>query len=181
MFHDPNLDPAKLCPWCDELLPSAPSPHLQHLISIARARSSKDARPTNPLGLRAAPAVFVNVCQRHRFESHQIPLAQQRGWPTEIEWGELAGRVRRLRYYLQRIVNDVDEDFLPGHERHRDDDEDDENLALDAEDDENILETRPRKGSAFWREVVRSVKKKGARKAAGMRAQMTSFTKTQPG
>lgn len=86
-----------------------------------------------------------------------------------------------MRYYLQRIVDDVDEDFLPGHERQRHDDEADENLALDAEDDEDLLETRPRKGSAFWREVVRSVKKKGARKAAGMRAQMTSFAKTQPG
>ena len=83
VFNDPNLDPARLCPWCDELLPLTPSPHLERLISIARARSSKDSRPTNPLGLYAAPTVFINVCQRHRFESHQVPLAQKREYLVE--------------------------------------------------------------------------------------------------
>ena len=122
--------------------------------------------------------MFVNVCQRHNFESHQIPLAQQRGWPTRIEWDRLAGRVRRLKHHLRRIVDDVDEEFLPGRERRVDDDED---LDAGVEDDEDLLSSRPRKGSTFWREVVRRVKKKGARKAAGVRQQMDSFSKTQPG
>ncbi|GJE91289.1 hypothetical protein PsYK624_074380 [Phanerochaete sordida] len=180
LFNDPDLDPARLCPWCDEMLPPEPSPHLKHLMTAARRRSSSDSRPTNPLGLRAQPTVFVNVCQRHRFESHQIPLAQRRGWPTRIDWAKLAMRVRQLKHHLQRIVDDVDEEFIPGNERSADDSETDD-LDADAVDDKNLLTSRPRKGSAFWKEVVKSVRKKGARKAAGVRGQMTSFTKTQPG
>ncbi|EKM49051.1 uncharacterized protein PHACADRAFT_214526 [Phanerochaete carnosa HHB-10118-sp] len=180
-WDDPDFDPARLCSWCDELLPPEPSPHLQHLMSIARARSHSDSRPTNPLGLRAEPTVFVNVCQRHRFESHQIPLAKKRGWPTYVEWSKLAERVRRLEEHFRRIVDDMDEEFLPGQERSTDGNDGAEDLSADAKDDEDLLMSRPRKGSAFWREVVRSVKKRGARKAAGVRSQMTSFAKTQPG
>lgn len=179
---DPDLDPTRLCPWCDELLPPAPSPHLQRLIDTARTRSVKDPRPTNPLGLHADAAVLVNVCHRHRFEHKQIPLAHQRGWPTQIEWAKLGSRVRRHELHLQLLVDDVDEEFLPGNERQKD--EDDSNVGGEdygGGDDESLLPTRPRKGSAFWLEVVRSVKKKGAQKAAGVRGQMSNFNKTQPG
>ncbi|KAJ3555497.1 hypothetical protein NM688_g2547 [Phlebia brevispora] len=176
LFLNPDIDPATLCPWCDERLPPSPSPHLKSLIAAARKHSSSDGRPTNPLGMYAAPAVFVSVCQRHRFESVQIPLAKKRGWPTHIDWTGLGGRVRRLRNKLQRIVDDVDEDCL---QRQAEDDE--EGDEKDAADDLELLETCPRKGSAFWKEVIKAFRKKGGRQASSVRGQMTSFSKTQPG
>ena len=72
-------------------------------------------------------------------------------------------------------MDDVDEDFLPGRERLHEDE------AINVEEDQELLKDRPRKGSTFWKDVVRSVRQKGARKAAGVRGQMTTFAKTQPG
>ena len=176
---DPDVDPSTLCPWFDEPLPPAPSPLLQRLIVAARGKSYDDPRLSNPHGLHAPATVFVNVCHRHQFEKHHFPLAQQRGWPTEIEWDRLSNRIVKLRSRLQAIVDDVDEDFEPGRERPQDDT--DEDKGEDAKDDEFLLDFRPRKGSLFWIEVVRSVRKRGSKNAAGVYAQMSNFSKTQPG
>ncbi|KAH9924827.1 RTC4-like domain-containing protein [Amylocystis lapponica] len=170
LFLDPNVDPATLCPWCDERLPPVPTPHLTSLMDHARRVSTPDARPTNPLGLRAPLGAFVGVCQRHRFESHQVPHAQQMGWPVEIDWERVGPRVEALRDQLEEIVRDVDEEFLPGAHR-RDEDEEDEDRYAGC----------PRKGSIFWRDVVKSVRKTGSRQTAGVRGQFASFSKTQPG
>ncbi|OBZ73608.1 hypothetical protein A0H81_05976 [Grifola frondosa] len=156
LFLDPNIDPATLCPWCDEQLPPAPTPHLSALIAAARRRSSPDDRPTNPLGLRAPLGVFVGVCQRHRFENYQVPRAQRRGWPTQIAWEDVGARVEALQAQFEAIIEDVDEEFLPGA-TWKDDDE----------EDEADFEGRPRKGSVFWRDATRSVKKTGSRQTAG--------------
>ncbi|CAL1715163.1 unnamed protein product [Somion occarium] len=178
-FMDPNMDHSTLCPWCDEPLPPVPSPHLKSLIRAARQRSFRDARPTNPLGLRAPLPVFVAVCQRHTFERVQIPLAQQRGWPMSIQWEDVGHRVRQLAGTLRKIVDDVDEDWLPGHVTGPSEGEDNED---DAElEDEELQGERPRKGSLFWRDVIRNVKTKGSRQAAGVRNQFSNFSKTQPG
>ncbi|KAI0685902.1 RTC4-like domain-containing protein [Cytidiella melzeri] len=179
MFLDPNVDPSTLCPWCDEPLPPAPSPYLQNLIASARARSYKDPRVSNPQGLHAPATVFVNVCHRHEFEGHHFPLAQDKGWPVEIEWDGLAARVLRLQSKLQAIVDDVDEDFEPGKERFDGGANDQEQG--DAEDDGLLLDYRPRKGSLFWIDITRSVKRHGSSNAAGVRAQMANFSKSQPG
>ncbi|KAI0955259.1 hypothetical protein AcW1_006890 [Taiwanofungus camphoratus] len=170
LFIDPDVDPASLCPWCDERLPPVPTPYLSTLIVAARASSSPDVRPTNPLGLRAPLGKFVGVCQRHRFESHQVPRAQRKGWPMQIAWNHVSERVGALRPRLQAIVDDVDEDFLSGAPREDRDDE-----------DEAQWGGRPRKGSVFWWDVIKSVKKSGSRQAAGVRGQFASFEKTQPG
>ena len=166
-----EVDPHTLCPWCDERLPATPSPHLQSLIETARDNSVPNPRPANPLGLRAPVGMFVSVCQRHRFESHQVPKAQARGWPTTIDWERVPLRVRALRARWQAIVDDVDEDFVPGVQRRngsRDDCFED-------------WEDRPRKRSVFWQDVVRSVRKDGSRKTAGVAGQLANFSKTQPG
>ncbi|RPD59515.1 hypothetical protein L227DRAFT_503710 [Lentinus tigrinus ALCF2SS1-6] len=113
VFLDPSVDPKTLCPWCDERLPDEPTPHLHALISATKRVSRPEDQLTNPLGLRAPPAAFVGVCQRHRFEHDWIPHARQKGWPTKIAWDRLADRIIRLKTTLQAIVNNVDEDFVP--------------------------------------------------------------------
>ncbi len=168
MFLDPSVDPKTLCPWCDERLPSTPTPYLVSLIDGARRRSYIDERPTNPLGLRAPPAVFVSICQRHRFERVWIPRARKRKWPTHIDWGKLRGRIEHLKGKLEAIVGEVDEDFVPG--------------AAPREDvKEKGKEQRPRKENEFWQEVVKNVREQGSRQTTGVRGQFLHFNKTQPG
>ncbi|OCH96355.1 hypothetical protein OBBRIDRAFT_787434 [Obba rivulosa] len=167
LFLDPTVDPNTLCPWCDERLPPVPTPYLVDLMKIARSKSSRDSRLSNPLGLRAPLTAYTNVCQRHRFESIQVPRAQRKGWPTEIAWDRLPARVEAQRERLQAIVDDVDEQFLPG--------------AVQAAASDDALESRPRKGSEFWQYVRKSVKEHGSKKAAGVREQLGSFSRTQPG
>lgn len=125
--------------------------------------------------------MFVSVCQRHQFESVQVPLARKRGWPTQIDWEGLRGRVCAMKEVLGAIMRDVDEAFVPGREKGAGADEKAGRDEEDAVDDLELLKTRPRMGSAFWKEVVKGVKNKGSRQASGVRGQMTSFSKTQPG
>ncbi|KAI0369107.1 hypothetical protein BV20DRAFT_411013 [Pilatotrama ljubarskyi] len=166
IFLSPTVDPRTLCPWCDEPLPTHPTPHLLSLIASARRRSYADDRPNNPLGLRAPPAVFVGVCQRHRFERVWVPRAGRRGWPTEIDWGALRGRVEALEGRLRAIVEDFDEDFVPGAKQ------------VKTEGEER---RRPRKENEFWQDVVQNVKQQGSRQTTGVRGQFQHFNKTQPG
>ncbi|KAI0766656.1 RTC4-like domain-containing protein [Trametes elegans] len=166
IFLDPSVDPATLCHWCDEPLPTNPTPHLTSLIAAARRRSYPDDRPTNPLGLRAPPAVFVGVCQRHRFERIWIPRARKRGWPTGIDWAKLGSRVLRLKAHLQAIADDVDDDFAPGAQGGK---------------GKERAQRRSRKENEFWQELVTNVRQQGSRQTTGVRGQFLHFNKTQPG
>ena len=169
-FMDPNTDPKTLCPWCDEKLPSEPTPHLLNLIATARKSSYSDPRITNPLGLCGPPKMFITVCQRHRFESHHIPKAQRKGWPMRIEWNKLSKRVKSLSKRLKAIVDDVDEDFAPSSSRRAKSIE-----CLESPD------SRPRVGSVFWKDITKDVKKQGSRQTAGVKGQFDNFSRTQPG
>lgn len=185
-FFDPNIDPSTLCPWCDDPLPAAPSPLLLSLIATVRRKSSRDPRPTNPEGLWASPTVYAQVCARHAFEDEHIPMAEANGWPTRIQWSELADRIARRKEQLQAIINDLDEDFLPGRQKPEekppeDDVTDNDGAGDEDHEDEELQKARPRKGSVFWKEVVKNVRKEGSKKASGVRGQFSSFEKTQPG
>jgi hypothetical protein len=171
VFINRDVDPSTLCPWCDQPLPPVPSPYLQRLMAAARSRSSKDTRLSNPQGLYAPATVFVNVCYRHEFERHHLPFAQRKGWPIEIEWDRLTERIVDVKLHLQDIIDDVDENYE--HE--------DTEQHGDIEDDDFYLPFRPRKGSLFWIQVIRRAKKRGATGVSGIRAQMSNFSKLQPG
>lgn len=161
---DPSVDPKTLCPWCDERLPAEPTPYLRHLIRAAKRVSRPDDRLTNPLGLRAPLTAFVGVCQRHRFEHDWIPRARRKGWPTDIAFDKVAERIAQFSKALKAIIDDVDEDFVPG--------------TGEIADGSN---PRPRKDNEFWQEVVQNVRQQGSRRAAGVRGQFQHFSKTQPG
>ena len=100
-----------------------------------------------------------------------MPKAQARGWPTTIDWERVPLRVRALRARWQAIIDDIDGDFVPGAHR-----------GHGREDYADVdWEGRPRKSSVFWQDVVRSVRKDGSRKTAGVAGQLANFSKTQPG
>ncbi|KAF8813016.1 hypothetical protein BYT27DRAFT_6394589 [Phlegmacium glaucopus] len=171
----PDTDPHTLCPYCDTPLPSSPSPLLINILAATRKKSTRDPRPSNPLGLKAPLANFIVVCQRHKFESQILPEAERKGWPKTILWQKLAARVERMRDELQALIED------PGGERGLDDvDEDiDEVERLFRDDDDDG--TRRKARSIFWTEVMDEVKKKGSRAVVGVRGQFANFEKTQPG
>ncbi|KIJ65185.1 hypothetical protein HYDPIDRAFT_27905 [Hydnomerulius pinastri MD-312] len=154
-------DPSTLCPYCDEELPLHPTPFLQILLETARKKSYADARPRNCRGLKAPLATYISVCQRHRFESHQLPIAIERGWPTYINFEKVPDRVKGMKKDLQAIIMDTGD-------RDEDDTSDDELKG-------------PRDRSVFWREVKKEVKKQGSRTVVGVKGQFASFEKTQPG
>ena len=100
------MDPSSLCPFCDEELPLNPSPFYRSLLEAARRKAYPDPRPTNPHGLKAMMGIYVASCKRHRFEAHQIPEAMAKGWPTDINFGEVRERVERLADGLAKLVRD---------------------------------------------------------------------------
>ncbi|KAF8625035.1 hypothetical protein AX17_006949 [Amanita inopinata Kibby_2008] len=101
------VDPKLLCPFCDSLLPALPTPRLKKLITNALKKSYPDCRPSNPLGRKAPSAVFIAVCQRHRFESELLPEAERKGWPKSIDWDRLGSRVKGMRNELEGLVESV--------------------------------------------------------------------------
>ena len=152
-----------MCPYCDEDLPSHPTPFLQHLLTTARKKSVSDPRPRNRGGLKAPLTVYISVCQRHRFESHQLPIAAERGWPKTIDFTKVPARVKRMKKDLEAIILDNDD-------------------ISDIDDLATNSKTRgPRSESIFWREVRKEVKKQGSRTVVGVKGQFASFEKTQPG
>lgn len=153
-----------MCPYCDEELPSHPTPLLKHLLATARKKSVSDPRPRNRGGLKAPLTIYISVCQRHRFESHQLPIATERGWPKTIDFTKVPGRVKKMKKALEAIILDKDDDIS------------------DVEDFDTDDETRgPRSKSVFWKEMKKEVKKQGSRTVVGVKGQFASFEKTQPG
>lgn len=99
-----SVDPESLCPFCDALLPAPPTPHLKKLINNALKKSRPDPRPGNPLGRRAPSAVFITICQRHQFESEELPKAEANGWPKSIDWDRLSNRVKVMEDDLEGLL-----------------------------------------------------------------------------
>ncbi|KAH7920529.1 hypothetical protein BV22DRAFT_1133001 [Leucogyrophana mollusca] len=162
----PVADPSTLCPYCDDILPPHPTPLLKSLLATAQRKSYPDPRPRNPRGLKAPLPAYISACQRHRFETHHLPMAVEKGWPTEIDFKQVPRRVEGMKGTLEAIISD-------GGESGEGD-----------EDDlyEHLFEEKgPRGRSVFWHDVKREVKKQGSRAALGVKGQFASFEKTQPG
>lgn len=113
--------------------------------------------------MKAPLTVYISVCQRHRFESHQLPIAIEKGWPKTIDFAKVPARVKKMKKALEAIILDRDD-------------------ISDAEDLDTIDGSRgARSKSVFWREVKKEVKKQGSRAVVGVKGQFASFEKTQPG
>ncbi|EJD34447.1 hypothetical protein AURDEDRAFT_131165 [Auricularia subglabra TFB-10046 SS5] len=102
----PETLPASLCPYCDQPLPENPSDALLDLLRTARAKSRPRPRRNNPHGLKASMAVYIGVCERHRFETKVLPRAIRSGWPTKIDFDLLPDRVKNHRQALDAVLAD---------------------------------------------------------------------------
>ena len=175
---DRPADPSKLCPWCDDVLPDPISSHLASLIAEARLRSYASPRPGNVGGLEARIFVFSDVCVRHNVEKTDSVIGAAEGWPRNVDWEVFIQRVIKLQPQLQRIVDDVDEEWQPPNDDstkrvvH-------EQKSLD--EDPQALAKRPRKESFLWKSLVNSVARRGALYVSGINGQMDEYEKRLPG
>jgi hypothetical protein len=106
MSKKSNIDPSKLCPFCDELLPEQPSDKLKMLLRAASNRAVNRARPANKLGLKAPLQVYIGVCERHRFEAKLLPQAAKAGWPTTIDFNAIPMRLMDRQDLFEGILKD---------------------------------------------------------------------------
>ncbi|KZT33098.1 hypothetical protein SISSUDRAFT_1037280 [Sistotremastrum suecicum HHB10207 ss-3] len=91
-----------LCPFCDEILPETPSQELRALIETVS--STADPRPGNRNGRKAPLMTYISICQRHRWESKDLPMAVARGWPQEIDFATLPDRVASFSDEISAIM-----------------------------------------------------------------------------
>lgn len=128
-------------------------------------------------------AIFVTVCQRHRFESQILPEAERKGWPKKIEWSKVANRILKMRSILQAIIEDSDKTKAGGGVGWSEsDDEDGWEIPFRNMKSKKTRDQRgPRASSIFWNEVIQEIKTNGLRVVAGVRGQFANFEKAQPG
>ncbi|KAA1090994.1 hypothetical protein PGT21_020046 [Puccinia graminis f. sp. tritici] len=82
-----------LCVFCDQLLPTNPSPNLVELGRYLKGRSDVLYRyhPKNKQALHLPFHVVADYCRMHHNKTEVIPMGQQRGWPTVIDFSQLHG------------------------------------------------------------------------------------------
>ncbi|KAJ7481130.1 RTC4-like domain-containing protein [Mycena galericulata] len=165
----PYIDPEAICPYCDTLLPVNPSAHLWDLLRITFPKSTRDARPTNPLGRKAPTIAFAAVCQRHILESNILPQARAEGWPTEIEWIGLEARIVKMKADLIRILADRGSPIVYNQGTR----------TTEKATDSAI--NGPRMRCVFWRELVVQLESSGLRQVTAAIGQFATFEKMQPG
>lgn len=184
LVYNPQVDANTLCPYCDEPLPSSPTPHLEHLLATTAKKSVRASRPTNPLGRKAAVGVFINVCQRHRFESELLPEAEEKGWPKSIKWSLIHERVLKMKNHLESILEN--RPITNGDDDDSDEDETGEwEIGSQIRKKPSISSSKnaaaPRDRCVFWKDIIKDVKEKGSRVAGNVKSQFANFQKTQPG
>ena len=182
VLFSPKVDPQSLCPYCDTPLPESPSSLLLDLLAATKKKARSDPRPSNPLGLKAPVAIFVTVCQRHRFESQILPEAERKRWPKKIEWSKVANRIMKMRSVLHAIIEDPGETKAGGGVGWSEEDEDGWEIPFRNMKSNKVRKQRgPRASSIFWNEVIQEIKANGLRVVAGVRGQFANFEKAQPG
>ncbi|TKA55907.1 hypothetical protein B0A53_01604 [Rhodotorula sp. CCFEE 5036] len=104
------VNPDTLCPFCDQPLPDNPSEDLLRkkdaLLNDPSARRKRTMQNSKAVRLRDGHVVrTAEFCKQHRDERIFIPEGRAQGWPAEIDWAALPGRIERLLgVHLNNIV-----------------------------------------------------------------------------
>ncbi|KAJ6589053.1 RTC4-like domain-containing protein [Mycena capillaripes] len=171
-FISPDMDPKRLCPYCDGLLLEEPTAKLTQLLEETFCRSYSDPRPSNPLGRKAGMAIFAVLCQRHVFENKTMSQAISKGWPTSINWDTLKDRVVAMKGDLMDILTDPGRPIIYKN-------------AASVQQSISLEELRAAGGAwmqcIFWREMLVELESKGSRIVSGVGGWFTTFEKMQPG
>ena len=118
------------------------------------------------------------VCHRHEQELDQEldPLAYDPapgGWPESIDWNAIPRRVVAMKDYLQRIADDVDEEWQKPLLSKR--------PVRSLEEDCASLLTRPRTESFFWKAITNEIIVHGFRYVKDLDGQTEIYKRTKPG
>ncbi|GAA6013941.1 hypothetical protein JCM11491_003463 [Sporobolomyces phaffii] len=93
--HEEELDPSRLCPFCDQALPDEPSDRLTSLRQYLLARPNIESRLSarNPDAKYLPIVEIASFCQLHKVERTVIPEGIKRGYPMKINWNDLPRRI----------------------------------------------------------------------------------------
>ncbi|KAJ7055395.1 hypothetical protein C8F01DRAFT_1030215 [Mycena amicta] len=104
--------PSNLCPYCDELLPGAPSDELLRRADVLNAISMPSPIPENPAHRYIDLGKCQDYCSRHRISREAFPMALAQRWPQSPDFGTLFRRVTSKRDLLQAILQVPDNSFF---------------------------------------------------------------------
>jgi len=99
---------AMLCPFCDAPLPKDLSSAFYTLLRDSIKLTHHSPRPANENGrVSTNLSHYVDVCVRHHFEINLLPLAELKGWPTEVDWDHFVRRImsRKFSKWLKLAVS----------------------------------------------------------------------------
>ncbi|GAA5926808.1 uncharacterized protein JCM15063_000375 [Sporobolomyces koalae] len=93
-----ELDPSRLCPFCDQILPPVPTTRLVSLKNYLLARPHIEDRISarNPQARYLPIIEIASFCQLHKVEKTVIPEGMAKGYPMEIDWAALPARIETL-------------------------------------------------------------------------------------
>ena len=174
----PPVNPQPLCPWCDDPLPANPSEHLRTLMDTGRKRSSPNPSILNPDGLIASVSLMSAICHLHERETHrEVNMvayhAPPAGWPTVIDWKTFPERVLWIKEHLQRMINDIDEEWQRSNSPKR--------KVKPLDEDAHKLILRPRKENYFWKSITNDIIRHGFRHVDKIDGRMEIVYTTKPG
>ncbi|KAJ7151058.1 hypothetical protein C8R46DRAFT_962904 [Mycena filopes] len=102
------LDERSLCPFCDLPLPVDPTQTLIAMLAAAQVKSVPEFRPDNSAGRRVNFSDMAIVCSRHNFETDLLPMAIERGWPTQLNLPDIERRLKEKKPIFEALINDWD-------------------------------------------------------------------------
>lgn len=144
------------------------------------ARNLSAPQPTkwNPFSLKAPLSVISDVCHRHEQERDREldPLAYDPapgGWPESIDWKAIPHRVASLTDYIQRIVDDIDNEWQRPLLSKR--------AVKSLDENRDLLAIHPRTESYFWKAITNDVIVHGSRYIHDLDGQTEIYKRTKPG
>lgn len=94
-----------LCPYCDEELPTSPSDRLEAMKNSLELKTWPSPVSENPHHRAAASfQIFVSFCARHRFETTELPMAINAGWPLKPDFSTVFDRISKHYLFLAAIM-----------------------------------------------------------------------------
>jgi len=102
---DSDGDDGDKCPFCNEPFDFVPSQKLLTMLMDINNKSYPDPLPSNPAHRSGASIrITLPFCERHNFESKDLPLAKAKQWPDPVDFNLLHKRILRLHGFLSRLL-----------------------------------------------------------------------------
>ena len=105
-------------------------------------------------------------------------IAEAQGWPTNVDWELFIYRAVDLGPQLQRIIDDVDENWQPLPD---DAPEPPKREKQSLKEVPELLAKRPRKESRIWKSLVNDILNNGHVFMSGVNGQWSDFENKLPG